>query len=142
MYDSETMLWKEKERSRVGVVQMDNLRGVVCIRRMDRVRNALIRELCGVKKGLDETFDEGILRWFGHVERKERNRIAKRVYVGECVDSLSVGRPWKRWTDTVKECLNKRGLDVWQGRRIVQDSSEWQGFVNRNAWGIGRGMNP
>ena len=26
MYDSETMLWKEKERSRIRAVQMDNLR--------------------------------------------------------------------------------------------------------------------
>ena len=46
MYVSETMLWKEKERSRVKVVQMDNLRGLLGIRRMDRVLNAWIRELC------------------------------------------------------------------------------------------------
>ena len=48
---------------------------------MDRVRNARIRELCGVTKGVDEMIDEGILRWFGHVARMENDRIAKRVYV-------------------------------------------------------------
>ena len=48
MYGSETMLWKEKVRSRIRAVQMDNLRG---IRRMDRVPNARIREFCRVKKG-------------------------------------------------------------------------------------------
>ena len=37
MYGSETMLWKEKERSRARAVQMDNLRGLLDIRRMDRV---------------------------------------------------------------------------------------------------------
>ena len=68
-YGSETMLWKEKDRSRVGVVHMDNLRGLLCIRRMDRVPNARIRELCGEKKGLDKRIDEGVFRWFGHVER-------------------------------------------------------------------------
>ena len=47
-------------------VQMDNLRGLLGIRRIDRVPNAQIREFCGVK----------------------------------------------RWTDIVKECLKKRGLDV------------------------------
>ena len=78
---SETMLLKEKERNRVGAVQMDNLRGLIGIRRMDRVPNAHIRELWGVKKGLDERIDEGVLRWFGHVEKIERDRIAKRVYV-------------------------------------------------------------
>ena len=45
-------------------------------RRMDRVLNTQIRELCGVKKSLDERIDEGVLRWFGHVERMGRDRIA------------------------------------------------------------------
>ena len=46
MYGSETMLWKEKERSRIRTVQTDNLRGMLGIRRMDRIPNAWIRELC------------------------------------------------------------------------------------------------
>ena len=41
---------------------MDNLRGLLGIRRVDRVPNARIRELCGVKKGLDERIDEGVVR--------------------------------------------------------------------------------
>ena len=50
-------------------VQMDNLRGEISIRRMSRVPNSRIRELSGVKKGLDERIDEAVLRWFDHVER-------------------------------------------------------------------------
>ena len=38
---------------------MDNLRGLLGIRSMDKVPNARIRELCGVRKGLDERIDEG-----------------------------------------------------------------------------------
>ena len=119
------MLWKEKESSRVRAVQMDNLRGLLGIMRMDRVLNARIWEFCGVKKGLDKRIDEDILRWFSHVERIERDRIAKSVYVGECAGSHSVGRPWKKWIDTMKQCLKKRGLDVGQARRMVQGNSEW-----------------
>ena len=81
------------------------------------------------EEGVDERIDEGVLRWFGHVERMEKDRIVKRVYVGECAGSCSVGRPRKRWIYTVKECLKKRGLDIRQARRMVQDKSEWQGFV-------------
>ena len=77
-----------------------------------------------VKKGLHERVDKGVLRWFAHVERIERGMIAKRVYVGECAGSRSVGRLKKRRIDTVKECLRKRGLDVRQARRVVQDRSE------------------
>ena len=71
------------------------LRGLLGIRRMDRVLNEGIRELYGVKS-LDERIDESALRWFGHVERMERDRIAKRVYVGECAGSHSVDRLQKR----------------------------------------------
>ena len=68
------------------------------------------------------------------MERIERDRIAKRVYVGEHAGSWSVGRLWKRLIDTVK--------DVKQTRRIVQDRSEWSGFVRGNAWCIPRGLIP
>ena len=51
------------------------------------------------------------------------DRIAKRVYERECAGSHSVGWPRKRWTDNVKECLKKKGLDVRQARRMLQDRS-------------------
>ena len=42
----------------------------------------------------------------------ENDRIGKRIYVGQCPGSHSVGRLLKRWIDNMKECLKKRGLDV------------------------------
>ena len=45
MYGFETMLWKEKERSRIRAVDMEDLRGLLGIRRMDRALNTRIREL-------------------------------------------------------------------------------------------------
>ena len=68
---------------------------------MDRVPNAWIRELCGVMKGVDENFDEGVLQWFGHIKRIENDRIAKRIYVGECAGSHSVGRLQKGLIDSM-----------------------------------------
>ena len=76
MYGSDTRLWKEKERSRLRAVQMDNLRGLLGIRRRDRVPNTRIRELCGAKKGIDEMIDEGVLSWLCHVEIMENARIS------------------------------------------------------------------
>ena len=57
---SETMIWREEERSRIRAVQMDSLRGL-SIKRMDKVPNAWIRKLCGVMKGVDEKIDKGAL---------------------------------------------------------------------------------
>ena len=39
-----------------------------------------------------------------------------------------MGRPRKRGIDNVKDCL-KMFKDVRQERRMVQDRSEWWGFV-------------
>ena len=44
-YGSETMIWRERERSRIKVVQMDNLKGLLDIRRMDKVLNEERRQL-------------------------------------------------------------------------------------------------
>ena len=89
---------------------MENLRGLLGVRRMERFLNTGIRELCRLKKGIDERIDEGLLWCFGHVERMESDSIAKRTYVGVCAGNCSVGRPQKRWIDTVKDCLRK---EVW-----------------------------
>ena len=58
---------------------------------MDKDPNSRINELCRVMNVVDERIDEGALQWFGHMERMENDRIAKRVYIGECADCRSVG---------------------------------------------------
>ena len=50
MYDCETMIWKEKGRPRIRT-EIDNLRGLQGIKRMDKVPNAPITEFSGVTKG-------------------------------------------------------------------------------------------
>ena len=54
---------------------------------MDTVPNAWIRELCRIVKEVEEN----VLCWFGHIGRMENDRLARRVYVGEYVDSCLLG---------------------------------------------------
>ena len=75
-------------------------------------------------------------------ERMDNDRIAKRVYAEECNGSRSVGRPRKRWINILNYCLRRRGLDVRQARRRMQERSEWGGFVRGNAWRVARETNP
>ena len=53
-YGSDTLIWSEKERFRIWIVQIDYLRGLLVIRRMDKVPNARIGQLCGVTRVVDE----------------------------------------------------------------------------------------
>ena len=64
---------------RIRDLQMDNLRGLLGMRRLDKVLNALISELCRVTKRVNETMDEGVLWWFGHMEKMRNHEIARRV---------------------------------------------------------------
>ena len=61
-------LRSEKVRSRIRAVQMDNLRSSLSIRRVNKIPNARVRELVGVKRGMDERTDKSVFWWFGLIE--------------------------------------------------------------------------
>ena len=69
---------------------MDNLSGLLRIRRTDRMTNARIRELCGVTNVVEERVDENVLGWFVHTERIWIDRNAIRVYMGGPVPMCTV----------------------------------------------------
>ena len=50
-----------------------------------------------------ETIRLYILRWFGHVQRMEENRIPKRVLCMNLGTTRLSGRPRNRWQDEVRE---------------------------------------
>ena len=55
LYGSESMVWDRTYRSKVQAVQMDNLRSVLGVRRSDKIRNEIIRSICGVEKRINES---------------------------------------------------------------------------------------
>ena len=57
LYTSKTIISRENEGSRFRAIQMKNLRGLLGIRRMDKVPNTWI-EVGGVTKEMDENIDE------------------------------------------------------------------------------------
>ena len=63
MNDSEKIIWKEKVTSRIRAIQMDNVRSLLDIRKIYKVLNACIRELCGVMKGLLKMLSGGSVMW-------------------------------------------------------------------------------
>ena len=56
---------------------------VLSVSRMDRVRNEEVRRRAGIERELASRADQRVLRWFGHVERMDENRIARRVLMAK-----------------------------------------------------------
>ena len=59
---------------------------------MDRVRNEEVRRRAGIERELASGADQIVLRWFGHVERMDEYRMARRVLMAE----VSRGRVRRR----------------------------------------------
>jgi hypothetical protein len=73
---------------------------------------------------ITETIQLHRLRWFGHVQRMEENRIPKRVLNMQLEATRPRGRPRNRWQDEVSEDGSIVGGEEWQGK--VYDREEWK----------------
>ena len=61
-----------------------------------------------------ETIRLNRLRWFGHVQRMEGNRIPERVLYMNLGTTRLRGRPRNRWQDDVREDGRIVGGEGWQ----------------------------
>ena len=104
---------------------MNWLRNICRLRRLDRVRNEEIRRRCGKEVSVCKKVDQSVLRWFGHVERMEEDRLVKRVYQSDVMGVRRRGRPRRGWMDGVIDILGKKGLSIEEARECVQDRCGW-----------------
>ena len=83
LYGSETWGLREAERRKLEVLEMGCLRSMCRLTLRDRVRNEEVRRRAGVERKLSSRVDQSVLRWFGHMERMDDGRLAKRVMNSE-----------------------------------------------------------
>jgi len=76
------------------------------------------------KPTVTETIRLNRLRWFGHVQRMEENRIRKKVLYMNLETKRLRGRPRNRWQYEVKEDGRLIGGNGWKER--VYNREEWK----------------
>ena len=77
--------------------------------------------------------DQRVLRWFGHVERIDDYRMARRVLMAEVSGVRVRGRPRLTWMDSGKMAIGNRGMTVHErpGRATsANDRKEWRALVH------------
>merc|ERR1712002_866144 len=112
LYGCETRVLNVQDRRRMEAVEMNCLRNICRLRRIDRVPNVEIKRMCGKNVSVSERMDQGILRWFGHVERMGNERFVKRVYDSEVRGERRRGRLRKSWMNCTNETLERKGLNI------------------------------
>ena len=135
-YGSETWSMREGEMSKIRAVEMSFLRAASGISIVEGVSNERIYENFGMSErkegmscGVMEWMKRNTLRWYGHVNRLEEDRLVKRVYDSEVDGRVGRGRPLMTWDNRVDQYIGER---VGKGRGAIGRAKERCG--DRVAW--------
>ena len=101
------------------------------VSRFNRVRNEVVRARTGVRRELAARIDMNVLRWFGHVERMDNERMLKKVINAKVDGKSARGKPRFGWMDRVKRALNDRRMDVREASERARNRNEWQTIVTQ-----------
>ena len=121
---------RSAERRKANILEMKCLRSLVGVSRMDRVRNEKVCRRAGIERELASRADQRVLRWFGHVERMDEYRMARRVLMAEDSGGRVRMRPRLGWMDGVKVALGNRGMTVEAALQCAKDRKAWRALVH------------
>ena len=98
------------------VAEMRMLRWMSGVTREDRIRNEYIRGSNKVVE-ISKKVQEGRLRWYGHLLRREDDHVGRSTMEMEVQDRRRRGR----WRDCVRDDIHLRGI----GEEETQDRNQW-----------------
>ena len=115
VYGLETVAVTKKQVEEMEVVEMKMLRFAMEVTRKDKIRNEYIRSTVKIER-LRMKMREGRLRWYGHVMRRDKEYIGRKMIEMELPGKRKRKRPKRRFVDVVKEDMVK----LVQRRRMLK----------------------
>merc|ERR1712074_176230 len=122
MYGSESWTLEARDKSRLQATEMKFLRRTI---RKTRIREEVKAD------SLEERIERKQLRWNGHVNRMNEDRIPKQIFESRSQFKLPRGRPKTIWLDVIKQNVEKRGCTMVEAKRRCSDRSKWRAFVHQ-----------
>jgi hypothetical protein len=128
-YASETWTLTKRDRKQLNIFERKVYRrilGPVYDNEKENWRILTNKEIYALvkKPTITETIRLNRLRWFGHVQRMEENRIPKRVLYMNLGTTRLRGRPRTRWQYAVRKDGRIVGGEGWQEK--VHNREEWK----------------
>ena len=109
------------KKQEMEVAKMKMLRYAMGVTRKDKIRNEYIRGTVKVER-LGMKMREGRLRWYGHVMRKDKEYVGRKMKEMELPGKRKTGRPKRRFLDIVKEDMQKL---VQRRQTLKTDNMLW-----------------
>ena len=75
----------------------------------------------GIERELASRVDQRVLRWFGHVERVDEYRMAKKVFMAHVSGGRVRRRPRLGSMDGVKVVFGSREMSIKAARECTKD---------------------
>ena len=122
---------KVTERQKLNVFERKCLRSMTSVSWLDSVRNEVVRARTGVRRKLAARVDMNVLRWYGHVERMDNERLLKKVMNAEVDMRSARGRRRFWWMDGVKRALNDKRMDRKEASEHARNRNEWRMIVTQ-----------
>ena len=72
-----------------------------------------------------------VLRWFGHVERMDNERLLKKVMNAKVDGRSARRRPRFEWMDGVKRALNDSRIDMREASERARNRNGWRMIVKQ-----------
>jgi len=70
------------------------------------------------------------MRWVGHVARMGKEKGVCRVLVGKSERRTPLGRPRRRWVDSIRVDLQEVGCGYMDWIGLAQDRDRWRTLVS------------
>ena len=131
LYACETWTPYSRHAKKLNAFHMRCLRSLLRIKWQDKVPDTEVLQRAEMES-THALLLRSQLRWAGHVLRMDDNCLPKRLLYGELtVGKRPLGRPKKRYKDTLKEALKKCDIphSTWEQR--AQNRVEWRSLVKQ-----------
>lgn len=127
-YGCESWVMTERQKSKLQAAEMKYIRRVRGVTKLDRMKSVDIRKELEIISTL-EFIEQRQLSWWGHVQRMEEARPAKRIWEARIVKNRKRGRPRRTWDEVIGRVLKKKGTTWENARTMAKDRKEWKKFV-------------
>ena len=89
--------------------------------RKDKIRNEYVRKTVKIAKLGDKLWNARLC-WYGHVKRREKDYVGKRMMEMVVPGRRKRGRPRRRWMDLVREDMER--VEAREGDKV--DQVKWR----------------